>query len=126
MKSKNINDEPGYFNREHHKIRQARGEAFASAVLKTVNLSKISMNNTFREGDVENFMQRNDLFNNNHSRQTTSIPYLQPGDGTVYTELATNQVVSTQPNSDRNTQRSSSAARKRGRFSGFTKYADLR
>ena len=83
------------------------------------------MNNTFRDGDVEHFMKRNDLFNNNHSRQTTSIPYLQPGDGTVYTELATNQVVSTQPNSDRNTQRSSSAARQRGRVSGFQKHADL-
>ena len=38
-------------------------------------------------------MQRNDLFNNNHSRQTSSIPYLNPKSGTVYTELSTNQVV---------------------------------
>ena len=38
-------------------------------------------------------MKRNDLFNNNHSRQTTSIPYLQPKTGTVYTEIATKQVV---------------------------------
>lgn len=38
-------------------------------------------------------MKRNDLFNNNHSRQTTSIPYLKPINGTVYTEIATNQAV---------------------------------
>lgn len=38
-------------------------------------------------------MKRNDLFNNNHSRQTSSIPYLLPKSGTVYTELSTNQIV---------------------------------
>ena len=38
-------------------------------------------------------MKRNDLFNNNHSRQTSSIPYLNPKSGTVYTELSTNQVI---------------------------------
>ena len=38
-------------------------------------------------------MKRNDLFNNNHSRQTSSIPYMQPKSGTVYTELSTNQVI---------------------------------
>jgi hypothetical protein len=35
--------------------------------------------------DPEQFMKRNDLFNNNHSRQTTNIPFLQPKVGTVYT-----------------------------------------
>lgn len=45
-------------------------------------------------------MKRNDLFNNNHSRQTTSIPYLQPKAGTVYTEIATKQAVgSSKPHS---------------------------
>ena len=38
-------------------------------------------------------MKRNDLFNNNHSRQTSSIPYMLPKSGTVYTELSTNQVI---------------------------------
>ena len=38
-------------------------------------------------------MKRNDLFNNNHSRQTSSIPYMLPKSGTVYTELSTNQVL---------------------------------
>ena len=38
-------------------------------------------------------MKRNDLFNNNHSRQTTSIPFMQAKSGTVYTELSTNQVL---------------------------------
>jgi hypothetical protein len=62
-------------------------------VLKTVNLSRISLNETLRNLEVEQFMKRNDLFNNNHSRQTTSIPYMLPKSGTVYTELSTNQVV---------------------------------
>lgn len=61
--------------------------------MKTVNLSRISMNGSLMEVDADQFMKRNDLFNNNHSRQTSSIPYLQPINGTVYTEIATNQVV---------------------------------
>jgi hypothetical protein len=61
--------------------------------MKTVNLSRISMNGSLLEVDAEQFMKRNDLFNNNHIRQTSSIPYLQPKAGTVYTEIATNQVV---------------------------------
>jgi hypothetical protein len=61
--------------------------------LKTINLSRISLNETLRNLDDEQFMKRNDLFNNNHARQTTSIPYLLPKSGTVYTELSTNQVV---------------------------------
>lgn len=40
------------------------------------------------------FMKRNDLFNNNHSRQTTTIPYLQVCEGTNYTETNTNLSVS--------------------------------
>jgi hypothetical protein len=55
------------------------------------------MNGTLRDIDAEQFMKRNDLFNNNHSRQTTSIPYFTPKSGTVYTELATNQVLSNEP-----------------------------
>lgn len=38
-------------------------------------------------------MKRNDLFNNNHARQTTCIPYMLPKTGTVYTELSTNQIM---------------------------------
>jgi len=34
------------------------------------------MNNTMMEVDPEQFMKRNDLFNNNHTRQTTNIPFL--------------------------------------------------
>jgi len=30
-------------------------------------------------------MKRNDLFNNNHSRQVTTIPYLNACEGTNYT-----------------------------------------
>ena len=66
-------------------MRAAEGQAFASAVLKTVNLSRISMNGTLRDIDPAQFMKRNDLFNNNHSRQTSSIPYLQMKTGTAYT-----------------------------------------
>jgi len=52
------------------------------------------MNRTMKDVDVEHFMRRNDLFNNNHSRQTTSIPYMKAQEGTVYKELGTNQVIS--------------------------------
>jgi hypothetical protein len=48
-------------------------------------MSKMSMNGSVVEVDPEQFMKRNDLFNNNHSRQTTNIPFLQPKVGTVYT-----------------------------------------
>lgn len=39
-------------------------------------------------------MKRNDLFNNNHCRQVTTIPFLQVSEGTNYTESNTNQSVS--------------------------------
>lgn len=45
------------------------------------------MNSTLREVDPAQFMKRNDLFNNNHSRQTSSIPYLMIKEGATYTEL---------------------------------------
>jgi hypothetical protein len=35
-------------------------------------------------------MKRNDLFNNNHGRQVTTIPFLQVSEGTHYTETNTN------------------------------------
>ena len=60
----------------HIKEKAARGQAFASAVLKTVNMSRISLNLTTNL-DEHGFMQRNDLFNNNHCRQVTTIPYLK-------------------------------------------------
>lgn len=34
--------------------------------------------------DEAQFMKRNDLFNNNHSRQTTSIPFLKMEGGTTF------------------------------------------
>jgi hypothetical protein len=43
------------------------------------------------------------MFNNNHSRQTTSIPYMQNQQGTVYKELSNNQVVSGIKNEEGNT-----------------------
>lgn len=61
--------------------------------MKTMNLSRISVNGSLADIDIDQFMKRNDLFNNNHSRQTSSIPYLQPKAGTVYTEVATNQAI---------------------------------
>lgn len=30
-------------------------------------------------------MQRNDLFNNNHCRQVTNIPYLEVAEGSTFT-----------------------------------------
>lgn len=54
----------------------------------------MSMNRTTKDIDAEQFMRRNDLFNNNHSRQTTSIPYMEAQEGTVYKELGTNQIIS--------------------------------
>lgn len=83
-----------YHSTENQRIKSARGQAFSSSVLKTVNLSRMSMNRTMKDVDVEHFMRRNDLFNNNHSRQTTSIPYMKAQEGTVYKELGTNQVIS--------------------------------
>jgi hypothetical protein len=53
----------------------------------------MSMNRTTKDVDAEQFMRRNDLFNNNHSRQTTSIPYMVAREGTVYKELGTNQIM---------------------------------
>ena len=63
--------------RQNIKERAAKGEAFASTVLKTMNVSAINMSmNTTSQIDEYAFMKRNDLFNNNHIRQTTNIPYL--------------------------------------------------
>ena len=83
------------------KEKAARGEAFASAVLKTMNVSRISINmgNTTNI-DQYTYMKRNDLFNNNHTRQITTIPYLKVTEGTSYKEANTNLEVS-----KKNTQR---------------------
>jgi len=55
-------------------------------------MSKFSLNFTSKTCNIDEFafMKRNDLFNNNHSRQVTTIPYLQVSDGTNYTETHTN------------------------------------
>lgn len=53
--------------------------------MKTMNVSQISMNATMKDTDPQSFMKRNDLFNNNHSRQTSSIPYMHLNAGTAYT-----------------------------------------
>lgn len=70
---------------ENNQIKGARGEIFKSSVLKTVNLSRISLGATSGNVDTIQFMKRNDLFNNNHSRQTTSIPFIDIKDGLVFT-----------------------------------------
>ena len=44
------------------------------------------MNSSLKEQSEENLMERNDMFNNNYARQTTSIPFLKAKPGTVYTE----------------------------------------
>jgi hypothetical protein len=41
--------------------------------------------------DEFQFMKRNDLFNNNHCRQTTSIPFLKVEEGISFKEPLTNQ-----------------------------------
>ena len=51
------------------------------------------MNATMKDNDAHTFMMRNDLFNNNHSRQTSSIPYMNLNAGTSYTEKQTNITV---------------------------------
>ena len=73
-------------------IEGAKGEIFKSSVLKTINLSRLSFGN--EQFDEVQFMKRNDLFNNNHSRQTTSIPYVKMEEGSLLKETATNQWVS--------------------------------
>jgi hypothetical protein len=73
-------------------LEGAKGEIFKSSVLKTINLSRLSFGND--QFDEAQFMKRNDLFNNNHSRQTTSIPYVQMEVGSLFKETATNQWVS--------------------------------
>ncbi len=85
-------------------MKAAQGQAFASSVLKTMNLSRISMNATMKDVDPAQFMKRNDLFNNNHSRQTSSIPYLQAKEGTTFTELETNLSVSNKETATSKTQ----------------------
>ena len=37
------------------------------------------------EDKLESFMVRNDMFNNNHCRQTTSIPFLKMKPGATFT-----------------------------------------
>jgi hypothetical protein len=71
---------------------EAKAEIFKSSVLKTINLSRLSFENEHL--DQAQFMKRNDLFNNNHSRQTTSIPYVKMEVGSLFKETATNQWVS--------------------------------
>jgi hypothetical protein len=61
----------------NHNIRGAKGEIFKSSVLKTINLSRISLGGSPNQEDELQFMKRNDLFNNNHCRQTTSIPFMK-------------------------------------------------
>lgn len=64
-------------------------------------MSRMSLNmgNTVNI-DQYTYMKRNDLFNNNHSRQVTTIPFLQMTEGTNYIETDTNLTVS-----KKNTQR---------------------
>lgn len=44
--------------------------------------------------DEHAFMKRNDLFNNNHTRQISNIPYIDVAEGTSLTETNTNLSVS--------------------------------
>lgn len=55
-------------------------------------MSKFSLNLTSKTCNIDEFvfMKRNDLFNNNHGRQVTTIPFLQISEGTQYTETNTN------------------------------------
>lgn len=55
--------------------------------MKTLNMSKHSLNFSAKNGVIDEleYMKRNDMFNNNHSRQVTTIPFLQIGEGTQYT-----------------------------------------
>lgn len=79
------------------------------------------------EVDPEQFMKRNDLFNNNHTRQTTNIPFFDPKEGTVYTEIATKQVISHKDNSSLETKSHQKTESVHGhnffkRKGGFEKY----
>ena len=49
-------------------------------------------------------MKRNDLFNNNHSRQSTSIPFIDVKEGITYTELETNLSVTNKDSETAKTQ----------------------
>lgn len=61
-----------------------------------MNMSKFSLNLTSKTCNLDEFgfMRRNDLFNNNHTRQTTTIPFLKIEDGTQYKEANINQEIS--------------------------------
>lgn len=61
-----------------------------------MNMSRFSLNLTSKTCNIDEygFMRRNDLFNNNHSRQTTTIPLIKVEPGTVYSEVEWKQQVS--------------------------------
>ena len=62
-----------------------------------MNVSRISLNmsvNNTANIDQYTYMKRNDLFNNNHSRQTTTIPFINMSEGSCFKETNTNLSVS--------------------------------
>jgi succinylglutamate desuccinylase len=79
-------------------VKFKRGD-FCSSIFQSSKLSKISISNSM--SNTESFMKQNDLFNNSHSRQLTSVPFMEVKPGTVYLEQGNNTKLSQESTSSK-------------------------